>query len=62
MLESLIWCENQAIDVKGRVLCMAHAAENKVFVCPYPDNPNRLRSTYPCSDYELDSKKELGLT
>lgn len=41
---------------------MAHAAENKVFVCPYSDNPDRLRAMYPCSDYEPDSKKELGLT
>ena len=56
------WCENQSADVDGVVRCLAHLSEGRVLTCPYPRNEDRLRSKYPCSDYQPDSKKELGYT
>lgn len=62
MFDNLIWCNNQSINTDGKMLCLAHLAEGRVPICPYADNADRLRSEYPCSDYQLDSKKELGYT
>lgn len=60
-LDSLIWCDYQSVDTDGRVRCLAHLAENRVPLCPYLNNVDRLRSKYQCSDYRPDRKKALGL-
>lgn len=62
ILDRLVWCDNQLVDVDGRIICLAHLVEGRVPFCPYSDRADRLRSPYPCSDYEPDHKKELGLT
>lgn len=62
ILDKLIWCGNQSVDVDGRMRCLAHIHEGRVPFCPYSDQADRLRSQHPCSDYEPDYKKELGLT
>lgn len=59
MFDNLIWCDNQSIGTDGKMLCLA---EGRVSTYPYADNADRLRSEYPCSDYQPDSKKELGYT
>ena len=61
ILDSLIWCGNQSVDTDDRMICLAHLAEGRVPFCPYADQADRLRSPYPCSDYEPSSKRMLGL-
>ena len=56
-----IWCDNQTVDMNGKVRCLAHFVEGRVLFCPYSDNADRLRSKHSCSDYRPDSRKEVGL-
>ena len=39
-----IWCDNQTVDMNGKVRCLAHFVEGRVLFCPYSDNADRLRS------------------
>lgn len=56
-----IWCDNQTLDTEGKVRCLAHLHEGSVLFCLYSDNADRLRAKYPCSDYQPDRRKEVGL-
>lgn len=47
-----LWCINQWIDENGKVACLAHLAEARVFDCRYDSPEDRLKSNYPCSDYK----------
>lgn len=47
-----MWCENQAVDENGSIMCLAHLAEGRVLDCPYESEEQRLKSEYPCSDYQ----------
>ncbi len=46
------WCENQALDEHGQVICLAHLAEARVLNCPYSNEAERKTKKYPCSDYQ----------
>jgi len=61
MFDNLIWCDNQSIDTDEKVICLVHLTEGGVLTCPYADNADRLKSGYPCSDYEPSSKKGAGV-
>lgn len=45
------WCEHQDVDESGKVVCLAHLAEGRVFRCQYKTPEDRLRKRFPCSDY-----------
>ena len=55
-----LWCNQQISDETGGVvLCLAHLAECRIFNCPYESNEKRLKSQFPCCDYEaVDNNKE----
>lgn len=42
----------EAMEV-GKYDCDAHIGEARVFSCRYRNNEERLKSEYPCADYEL---------
>ena len=48
---SELWCNEQGLDENGRVICLAHLAEARVFDCPYKDAEERLKSKYHCSNF-----------
>lgn len=45
------WCGKQ-IETKEGIMCTAHMAEGRAFLCPYKDEEERAGSEHPCSDYE----------
>ena len=46
------WCASQAMW-QGRIICLAHLAEGRVFTCDYhgPDDENLVH----CRDYEKEN-------
>lgn len=44
------WCDKQAIDEKGVVICLAHLAEGRALNCPWKSNDERVKAEYLCSE------------
>lgn len=55
-----LWCSNQVKIKTGEIVCIAHLAEGRAFVCPYNSNRSRTSDEFPCLDYDPIRKNDIS--